>query len=119
MDSNQPANPHGNDEQAPADPAIRYLSSFSASNLADPNIEPTTLALLAEHRHDLWPSILRHPRCYPGLAQWINQKTAEARSSNDSKTPYEQWLSHFQIQNNRNPTNGEYRLIVIESVEPV
>ncbi|TGD27770.1 DUF4282 domain-containing protein [Brevibacterium sp. S22] len=109
MGSNQNADHPGDDERELTEQAIRHLSSFSASNFADSNIEPTTLALLAEHRHDLWPSILRHPQCYPELAHWINQKSAEARSSSDNRAHYEQWLSHFQIQNGRNPTEREYK----------
>jgi len=46
------------------------------SDLANPNIDQTTLAQLAQFRPDLWSGVLNHPNCYPDLATWIRQRSA-------------------------------------------
>ena len=59
-------------------------SSLTYEQLADPNIDQTTLAQLAAARPDLWPAIMAHPNCYPELTAWIWQQTPVSTPSNVS-----------------------------------
>lgn len=46
-------------------------ASYTSDDLNDPAIDAETLRQLAAERADLWPEILRHPNCYPALADYI------------------------------------------------
>ena len=39
--------------------------------LADPNLDPTALAQIAQQFPELWPQVLVNPSIYPGLSEWI------------------------------------------------
>lgn len=49
----------------------REPSSYTAADLTDPTIDAATLRNIAAERSDLWPQVLQHPSCYPGLADYI------------------------------------------------
>lgn len=101
MNSNQPSNP-------------------GPSDLTDPNIDPQTLAQIAETSSDLWPAIQSHPNCYPELHRWIaanlgqQQEQPYAPTAQQGSWPAplptpEQWAAEFQQQNGREPTMSEFR----------
>ncbi|GAA1119261.1 hypothetical protein [Nesterenkonia jeotgali] len=50
--------------------------SYTSDDLNDPAIDAETLRQLAAERADLWPQILQHPNCYPGLAEYIRGQQA-------------------------------------------
>ena len=58
----------------------RDPASYTAADLADPSIEPATLGNIAAVRQDLWPAILAHPNCYPELAAYIRQYSAQPQA---------------------------------------
>lgn len=92
------------------------LNRFTAADLADPGLEPSVLAQLAQHRPDLWPSIRRHPQCYRELAGWIDQQLSTWPSPASAQaTPHlttEEWAAAFQRDHGREPTLSEYRAML-------
>ncbi|WP_449289442.1 variant leucine-rich repeat-containing protein [Nocardiopsis listeri] len=56
-------------------PGQRDPASYSAQELADPSIDPTTLRQIAAARPDLWPQIQSHPNCDQELAGHIRRNT--------------------------------------------
>ncbi len=48
--------------------------SCTPAHLANPAIDPGTLAQIAQHRPDLRAHVRRHPACPPDLAAWIDQQ---------------------------------------------
>ncbi|GAB3748027.1 variant leucine-rich repeat-containing protein [Nocardiopsis nanhaiensis] len=59
-------------------PGQREPASFSAEELADPSIDPTTLRQIAAARPDLWRLVHDHPNCDRELAGFIEQNTPPA-----------------------------------------
>lgn len=59
-------------------PGQRDPASYSAQELADPSIDPTTLRQIAAARPDLWPQIQSHPNCDQELAGHIRRNTPPA-----------------------------------------
>lgn len=60
--------------QPPGEP-----SSYTAEDLDDPSIDAVTLRNIAAERPDLWPQVLQHPSCYPGLADYIRAQQGPAQ----------------------------------------
>lgn len=54
----------------------RDPASYTAADLTDPTINAATLRSIAAERSDLWPQVLQHPSCYPGLAEYIRGQQA-------------------------------------------
>lgn len=52
----------------------RDPASFTAEDLTDPTIDAVTLRSIVAERSDLWPQVLQHPSCYPGLADYIRSQ---------------------------------------------
>ena len=97
---------------------MENLSNIDPENLSDPNIDPQTLARLAETRQDLWPAIQQHPNCYPELQQWISQRqqhyqpsapSAQQQPQAPSQMTPDQWAAEFQQNTGREPTMSEFR----------
>ncbi|MFY9262650.1 MAG: hypothetical protein WBH82_06825 [Arcanobacterium sp.] len=62
---------------------------ITANELFDPSVEANDLGNIAYVRPDLWDAILTHPKCHPGLADWIkNQQVAAAQQPN-AHMPYQ------------------------------
>lgn len=58
-------------------PEQRDPASYSAQELADPRIDPTTLRQIAAARPDLWRLIHDHPNCDGQLAEYIRQNASQ------------------------------------------
>lgn len=87
----------------------RDPASYTAQDLANPEIDPATLGQIAGVRQDLWPAILAHPNCYPELARFIQDNTPSApqgapyTQSTPQGAPYAQ---NLPAQNG--PENGAF-----------
>ncbi|MGO1177669.1 MAG: hypothetical protein ACTMKZ_15975 [Brevibacterium aurantiacum] len=102
------------------DMSMENLSNIGPDNLSDPNLDPWTLARLAETRSDLWPAIQQHPNCYPELQHWISQQLGQQHyqppAPSGQQQPQapprltpDQWAAEFQQNSGREPTMSEFR----------
>lgn len=100
--------------------SMENLSNIGPDNLSDPNLDPWTLARLAETRSDLWPAIQQHPNCYPELQHWISQQlghqhqhqsatSGQKHRQTPSRPAPDQWALGFKQKNGREPTMSEFR----------
>lgn len=72
-----------------SDMTAQNYSSLTTIDLQNPGIDASTLCGIAAVRPDLWESILRHSNCYPALAEWIQERSANAETSGSRHAPVE------------------------------
>ncbi|MFV0433308.1 MAG: hypothetical protein ACK5LO_04930 [Leucobacter sp.] len=87
-------------------------TAFTTADLSSSEVDATALATLAQHRPDLWSEIQRHPRCYPELAQWIDQQVAPQPQRPAAKPTADEWATWFRQTVGREPSMTEYQTAV-------
>ena len=73
----------------------------------NPQTSSETLAFIAQYYPDLWPQILAHPNCYPGLTQWIEQSAMPSVAQDvrsDSATPAQSAMAESSVQEAFDPS---------------
>lgn len=93
-------------------------SSPEPVDLTDPAIEPLRLQELAQSHPHLWDEILQHPNVYPGLAQWIHDRQAEAAAEQSTNEPLvNDSTDEVETDHDQSPTSGWVQPSPVEPVQ--
>lgn len=74
------------------------FSTYTAQDLQDPSIDHEDLQKITVQRPDLWSSVLKHPNCYPELAEYIHsQRPATPQRPSTPPTSQKQFDLSSQV----------------------